>query len=111
MSRPQLLWNFRVNPEERNVRYVFAIINEPREAEAIRNRIISTFAPVDTEMLLERKRKVAQGHYHIMALTTQKKLENLNEISRGNVKRDERLYERQTTGIDGLEAYVVSLLR
>lgn len=110
MSNPQLLWNFRVNPEEENARYVFAIVNDSREIEAIKSRLMEAFSPVDTIGLVEKKGRVHQTDYYIIAFNSHKKLENPNKIYRGKIRKDPRLYEREKTGMEGLEAYVTSLL-
>ena len=80
MSNPQLLWNFRANPKERNVRYVFTIVNDPRVAEDIRNKLIEALAPVEEEEFFERKGRVGQDNYLLMALNSHKKLENIGKI-------------------------------
>lgn len=105
----QLLWNLRINTNEQNVRYIFAIINDSREAKALKSRLIGALAPV--EEISEREGSANKTHYHLLAFTSHKKIEGLNRIYRGKTKKDERLYERTLTGIDGLEAYIESQLQ
>ena len=105
----QLLWNDRMKPKEEIVRYFFVIINESREAEAIKSRLFESLAPVDE--VTERSGKAGQSQYFIIALNSQKKLENISSIYRGRIRKDTRLYERNREGIDGLENYVVSQLK
>lgn len=104
----QLLWNFRFNEEEQNIRYVFVIVNESREREAIKSNIIRTLAPLDN--FVKREGKSGANPYCIMIFDSPKRLENLSSIYNGAVKKDIRLYERETTGIDGLEDYVIKEL-
>lgn len=111
MNNTQLIWNLTANSEERNIKYFFAIINAPREAEAIRNRLISALAPVEEIDFHERKGRIHQTNYHILSLKSSVKLENLSQIYKGKIKKDERLYEREKDGMDGLEAYVISKLQ
>jgi len=104
----QLLWNSRANEEEQSMRYIFVIVNESRERESIKSKIIETLAPVDN--FVKREGKSGANPYCLLVFDSPKRLENPSSIYNGAVKRDIRLYERQTTGIDGLEDYIIKEL-
>ncbi|MBD3247241.1 hypothetical protein GF378_01320 [Candidatus Pacearchaeota archaeon] len=102
----QIWWNFIPNPGDRNIQYHFAIINDNREIGNLYSRIIKELAPVDE--LEERKGKAGKLNYCIMSFLSQKNIDfrNLSNIYKGRIKKDERLYDRQRIGRDGLEEYV-----
>ncbi len=107
----QLWWNFRPQAEEERAQYFFVIINDSREIATISTRAIEQLAPVDE--LQERDGKAGDLMYKLMVFFSPRKLEpwQLRKIYDGNVKRDHRLYERERTGVDGLEAYIMDAVR
>jgi len=107
----QLWWNLRTEPQEERAQYFFVIINDSREIEKISTRTIEQLAPVDE--LQERQGKAGDLKYKLMMFLSPKKLEtwNMRKIYQGAIKRKERLYEREKTGIDGLEEYIQSEIK
>ena len=104
----QLLWNFRVNAEEQNARYVFVIVNDSRETPVIKSRLIEALAPVDN--VVERTGKSGANPYHIIVFDSQKRIFSFSPIYKGKVTKDTRLYERKTDGMNGLETYIATRL-
>ena len=107
----QLWWNFKPEPQEQRVEYFFVIINDSREIGTISTRIIEQLAPVDE--FQDRDGKAGNLDYKLIVFFSQRKLEpwQLRKIYDGNTKRDFRLYRRERTGVDGLEAYVMDQVR
>jgi hypothetical protein len=104
----QLWWNFRPEPQEERVQYFFVIINDSREIGSISSRIIEQLSMVDE--MQERDGKAGDLSYKLMVFFSEKRLTNwkLDKIYEGDKKRNFRLYERERTGMDGLEAYIQS---
>ncbi|MCX8159113.1 MAG: hypothetical protein N3D20_02375 [Candidatus Pacearchaeota archaeon] len=103
-----IFWNLRINPLEQNARYYFAIFNDEREIEKIKTNLLLALGPIDD--YLERKGKINNLPYLIMALTSWKEIQDWRQIHKGNIKKEPRLYERTKDGIDGLERYVINEL-
>lgn len=102
----QIWWNFIPNPGDRNIQYHFAIINDNREIRNLSSRIINALAPVDE--LEERKGKAGNLNYNLMSFLSHVAIDYIqfSNIYEGKVRKDERLYDRERTGRDGLEEYI-----
>lgn len=103
----QLLWNCIPNPAEEAVRWLFYIVNKPREIRRIQSRILRQLSPVWE--VVERKGDIQNLQYRFIAFYSRKSEEVLDffRVYKGQRNRDERrLDEDRQDGIDGL---VISL--
>ncbi|MBM3247283.1 hypothetical protein FJZ17_01945 [Candidatus Pacearchaeota archaeon] len=104
----KLLWNFRANPQERQVSYFFVLgFPDSRDIATITSRILNYFAPTDNHQ--QRDGTAGNTKYRVLCFDAGNiappEPAVLSGIFRGKVRRDERLYLRERTGMDGLEAY------
>lgn len=109
----KILWNFRTNPGEQIVTYFFALgFPDSREMEAVTSRILRHFAPTDNNQQIGGG--VGNLKYRVLCFDAANKVppnpEDFKDIFRGKVKKDERLYPRETNGMAGLEEYVITQL-
>jgi len=104
----EIWWNSVPVPDEERTHYFFVIFNDSRERRKIKSRIIEAFASVDE--FRESSGKVNEDSYNLISFYSIRSFENWQKrkISQGNWKRDERLYEREKNGREGLENYVAS---
>jgi hypothetical protein len=104
----QIWWNFIPNPDDENIQYHFVIINDNREIRNYSSRILKELAPV--QELDERTGKAGNLNYCLMSFLSHIHIDyrNISNIYKGRVRKDERLYDRRTTGRDGLEDYILS---
>jgi len=108
-----ILWNFRANPGESLVSYFFALgFDESRELEAVAGRILKHFSPTDNNQ--QRNGTTGNLKYRILCFdagnVAPPEPQEFIEIFRGRVKKDDRLYFRDRSGLDGLEIYACSEL-
>ncbi len=108
-----VLWNFRANATEQMVAYYFALsFDESRELEEVTGRILLHFAPTDNNQ--QRDGKLINLKYRVLCFDTGNisppENQDWRKIFAGRVRKDGRLYLRDKTGMDGLEAYAVSAI-
>lgn len=107
----QLRWNCIPNEKERKQEWYLAIINSSiKELNRLYCRTLKQLAPI--EEFVERNGKVNGLCYKIINVLTETtpKQVNFDKIFQGRRTEDRELYEREKTGLDGLEAYIVRSL-
>ncbi len=107
----QIWWNVRYDSESQEANYYFAIINDKREINNIKPKIIEKYSPV--EMLHEYlSEKSYDGLFvKILAFNAFNKeitINDLLDVYKGKIKKMPRLHEREKIGFDGLDSYVES---
>lgn len=111
MGKPKLLWNVVSDPVEQ-ASQVFVVIDNPdrRMINKIQQSILEEFAP--SENFVSKDKNERDFNYRLMIFDTYELVsdERLRDCYHGRIKRDNRLYMRET-GIDGLVAYVEGELR
>ncbi len=108
----QLLWNCIPDPEEEAVRWLFYIVNKPREIGRIQSKILRQLAPVWE--VAEREGNIQDLKYKFIAFYSKRSEEmlNLDKTYRGAKIRDERrLDENRQDGVDGLVASLADSLK
>ena len=109
----KVLWNFKANPGEQTVSYFFALgFTESRDLEEVTGRILRHFAPTDNNQ--QRDGKTGDLKYRVLCFdagnVSPPEPEQLRAIFGGRIKRDDRLYLRDKTQLDGLESYALTEL-
>lgn len=102
MIERQIRYNFKTNTTEQDIftryRWVFLIINEPREIDRIREKIYFQLAPVQEVRNLDKGLINSSGglHYHFFSFFSEKgKIEEPSKIyNSNNFKKDRDLSER-----------------
>ncbi len=108
----QVRWNCIPNERERKQEWYVVLINTSnKELNRLYSRTLKQLASI--EEITERNGNIDGLHYRILRILTEKTQEqaDLNQVFKGKKVEDRELYERQKTGIDGLEAYVQRALK
>jgi hypothetical protein len=105
----QIRYNMKTDPGEQismRHRWVFLVINDPRETERIKQKIYTELAPVDdlNEIDSGLIRNSRGLHYSLFALSSEKgKIESPESIYRSsNFRRDRNLREQFPRGLSVL---------
>ena len=113
-QKNEVWWNRLSRPVDGEADYFFVVLNHPREARNLMNRI-TTSVENSWDHLGPVSGSEGGQHYEIFGFTTHRTLDDrtLSKVYSGRIRRVERLYPRKTGGsqpLDGIEDYVVSQL-